>query len=159
DGKSPETDKTLSKDKTPTSDKASSTDKTSGPDKKLDSEKPPKVDKSVGEKEPSVEKAPLKEKTPSEPPLELTVDRWQKIRSRGGELYYTDAALRTVFARDNPGILPEAKRKLPDASARTFDWSTLIKRERIHDQKANPLCWAFAAVTAFEWNWVVRNGG
>jgi C1A family cysteine protease len=101
---------------------------------------------------------PVPEKPPDKPSIEVPVDHWPKLRSRGGDLYYADATLRAVFARDNPKGLPEAL--LSDVTAPTFDWSTrVVSRPRILNQQKHPNCWAFATVSAFEWNWAIRNGG
>jgi hypothetical protein len=103
-------------------------------------------------------------KTPpvKEPPATLavwpTARRWPTLLSRGGQLDFTDAALRAAFAKGNPMTLPEAKRKLPDATAPAFDWTTYVPKPVIHHMK-DPNCWAFGVMGAFEWNWALRNGG
>jgi hypothetical protein len=86
-------------------------------------------------------------------------DDWQKLLSRGAEAYYLDQDVRAAFAKDRPGALPESKRKLPAATAAAFDWTTVISRPHNYAQRKSPLCWAFAAMTAFEYNWAIRNGG
>ncbi len=84
-------------------------------------------------------------------------DEWAKLRGRGGEVYFLDTDLRAAFAKDHPKALAESKRKLPPVTAPAFDWTTLIVRKFNYTQVTNPQCWAFAAVTAFEWNWAIRN--
>jgi hypothetical protein len=86
-------------------------------------------------------------------------DDWPKLRLRGGEVYYADAELRAAFAKEHPAALPESKRKLQAVTAASFDWSAHVSRTFNYTQAKNPQCWAFAAVTAFEWNWAIRNGG
>jgi hypothetical protein len=86
-------------------------------------------------------------------------DGLQKLRSRGAEVYYLDVDLRAAFAKAHPKGLPEAKRKLPAASAPAFDWSTRVVMPHWLAQQRSPHCWLYAAMTAFEWNWAIRNGG
>jgi len=92
-------------------------------------------------------------------PVTVRADELQKLRSRGAEVYYLDSDLRAAFTRTSTTPLPEARRKLPKATAVAFDWTTLVQRPYSYTQKVTPYCWAFAAVTAFEWNWAIRNGG
>jgi Papain family cysteine protease len=89
----------------------------------------------------------------------VRAEELQKLRYRGGEVYASDADLRAAFDKANPQKLPEAKRKLPAVTAATFDWTTLARRPLSYTQRKTPYCWAFAAMTAFEWNWAIRNGG
>src|SRR5262245_23278801 len=91
-------------------------------------------------------------------PAGSSADEVQKLRSRGAELYYLDADLRAALAKENPKALPEAKHKLPAATAAAFDWTAEVKRPFTYSQRKSPFCWAFAAVTAFEYNWAIRNG-
>src|SRR5262249_42720448 len=103
------------------------------------------------------DKQPVK-KVSGEPPALQPLSGLPKLRSRGGELYYVDAALREAFAKDNPAALPEAKRKLPKVTDPALDWTTLVSRPLIYDQSGQD-CWAFATVTSLEWSWAIRNGG
>ncbi|MBX6312865.1 MAG: hypothetical protein IRY99_08115 [Isosphaeraceae bacterium] len=89
---------------------------------------------------------------------DVFADGWQKLHSRGAEVYYADEDLRKAFAEANPGALPEAKLKLPQATAPAFDWTKLIKAGHVHAQQGSICCWAYAVVSAFEWNWAIRNG-
>jgi cathepsin L len=86
-------------------------------------------------------------------------DELPKLRSRGAEVYYIDQDVRAAFAKTDARLLPDGKLKLPAATAATFDWSTHLSRPFSYTQRVTPYCWAFAAVTAFEWNWALRNGG
>jgi cathepsin L len=85
-------------------------------------------------------------------------DALPKLRSRGAEIFFLDADLRTAYAKTDPN-LPEASRKLPPATTPAFDWSSKVVMPHWLAQARTPYCWAFAAVTAFEWNWAIRNGG
>jgi hypothetical protein len=86
-------------------------------------------------------------------------DELQKLRSRGAEVYYLDADLRAAFAEANPKVMPEAKRKLPPVTAPAFDWSAKVTMPHWLGQAKTPHCWLYATMTAFEWNWAIRNGG
>ena len=86
-------------------------------------------------------------------------DPWQKLRKNGAEVYYADLDLRAAFAKTNRGVLPEARRKRPSATARSFDWTKLLRRDFVLRQADSATCWAFASLTALEYNWVLRNGG
>jgi hypothetical protein len=86
-------------------------------------------------------------------------DRWQKLRERGAEVYYADADLRAAFARAKPGVLLEARRRLPGAGARAFDWTEVVGPHRVQAQAGSICCWAYAAVAALEYSWAIRNGG
>lgn len=93
-------------------------------------------------------------------PLSSSAEEMQRLRSRGAELYYLDADLRAAFAKANPQTLPETRRKaLPKSTPIAFDWTGLATRRYSYTQRVTPYCWAFASVTAFEWNWAIRNGG
>ena len=91
------------------------------------------------------------------PAVTVRADEWPKLRERGGEVYYLDADLRAEFAKTARKTLAETKRKLPAATAPAFDWSKFVSRKSNYTQVRNPQCWAFATVTAFEWNWAIRN--
>ncbi len=88
----------------------------------------------------------------------VEAERSQKLRVRGAEVYYTDAELRAVFAKKHPGKLPAWDKKLPKATDPAFDWTKLVPPTLIRSQGKSPNCWAFAALTAFEYNWQIRNG-
>ncbi len=92
-------------------------------------------------------------------PLAARADELQKLRSRGAEVFYLDADLRGDYAKMKPQALPESRRKGAKANAVAFDWSTVLSRPYSYTQKVTPYCWAFASVTALEWNWAFRNGG
>jgi C1A family cysteine protease len=53
---------------------------------------------------------------------------------------------------------PQARRKLPEASAASFNWVRVLGQTPIHAQGAKPSCVAQAAVAALEWNCQLRNG-
>jgi hypothetical protein len=91
------------------------------------------------------------------PAAAVRADDWTKLRARGGEVYFLDTDLRAEFAKQSPKALAESKRKLPAVTAPAFDWSALIARKFNYTQATNPQCWAFATVTALEWNWAIRN--
>src|SRR5262249_16953480 len=86
-------------------------------------------------------------------------DTWQKVRARGAELYYAGADLRDAFAPARPGALPSFGKNLPNAGAPAFDWTKLVPPDGVKGQPQSINCWAFAAVTAFEYAWHIRNGG
>jgi hypothetical protein len=86
-------------------------------------------------------------------------DSWQKLRRDGAEVYYADLDLRAAFAKTGTVTLPEARRKRPAATDRTFDWTRVLLRDFVLRQADSATCWAFAPLTAFEYNWVLRNGG
>lgn len=86
-------------------------------------------------------------------------EHWQKFRKDGAEVYYADLDLREAFAKANPGILPEEKRKLSTAKAKTFDWTTIVQKPSVMTQADSDNCWAFAVLGAFQYNWTIRNGG
>lgn len=86
-------------------------------------------------------------------------DPWQKLRKGGAEVYYADLDLRAAFAKDNEGALPESKRKTPVATAKAFDWTTIVPKYHVLAQQSSINCWAYAVLAAFEYNWAIRNGG
>lgn len=86
-------------------------------------------------------------------------ESWQKLRKRGAEVYYADLDLRAVVAKTSRALLPEARRKRPTATDRAFDWTKSLRRDFVLRQADSPTCWAFACLTAFEYNWILRNGG
>ena len=88
-----------------------------------------------------------------------SADPWQKLRKDGAEVYYADFDLRSAFAKQNDGVLPESKRKPPSATAKAFDWTTVAPKHRVLAQKSSINCWAYAVLAAFEYNWSIRNGG
>jgi cathepsin L len=104
------------------------------------------------------DKQPPAKKVVGEQPAIPLASRLPKLRSRGGELYYIDAALRDAFAKDNSVALPEAERKLPKVTDPALDWSTLVAPPLIRKQAGRD-CWAVSAVTCLEWSWAIRNGG
>jgi hypothetical protein len=89
----------------------------------------------------------------------VPADELPKLRSRGAAVYFLDADLRAALTSQDAKLLPESRRKLPAATAPAFDWSTKVTMPHWLAQAKTPCCWAFAAVTALEWNWAVRNGG
>lgn len=86
-------------------------------------------------------------------------DAWPKLRKQGAEVYYADLDLRNAFAKSSQTPLPEARRKGPASTEAVFDWNTFLQRKSKVRQADSANCWAFAALTAFEYNWVIRNGG
>jgi cathepsin L len=76
------------------------------------------------------------------------------------KLLALDKDLRAAYAR-MPGVpkLPEGRRKkLPDATAPSFDWVNVLGLTPIKHQGGAPNCVAQANLAAFEWNWQLRNG-
>ncbi len=76
------------------------------------------------------------------------------------KLLALDSELRATYAK-MPGAskLPEARRKkLPDATASSFDWVNVLGLTPIKDQGGASNCVAQANVAALEWNWQLRNG-
>lgn len=86
-------------------------------------------------------------------------DSLPKLRARGAEVYYADLDLRAALPKAVRGGLPEARRKRHSATDRAFDWTKLLPRDFVLRQAESASCWAFASVTALEYNWVIRNGG
>ena len=74
-------------------------------------------------------------------------------------LYELDLKVRDAFDKAYPNTLPESKRKLPKASAKSFDWTKYNVTGPIYTQGRSPYCWAFTAISAFECSWRIRNGG
>jgi cathepsin L len=80
-------------------------------------------------------------------------------KAQRDKLLAADADRRAGFAKARPKALPEAKRKLPDATAPAFDWVPVLGLTPLHAQGGKPSCVAQATVAALEWNWQLRNGG
>src|SRR5438132_1395266 len=96
-------------------------------------------------------------------PLGLSVEFAQENLTEGrNKLLAIDVDLRMTFGNVAPKTLPEAtwnrQRKLPDASARSFDWINVLGLTPIYHQGDKGNCTAMAAIAALEWNWQVRNG-
>jgi hypothetical protein len=92
-----------------------------------------------------------------------TVSAQEKIvakstKAQRDKLQELDAETRAAFDKANPKTLPEAKYKLPDATAAQFDWVKVLGLTPIHQQGGKPNCVAQATVAALEWNWQMRNG-
>lgn len=86
-------------------------------------------------------------------------EHWQKLRANGAEVYYADLDLRAAFAKANPGGLAGGKLKVPDATAKAFDWTGVVQRPRVVAQGDSINCWGFASLAALEYSWAIRNGG
>jgi hypothetical protein len=80
-----------------------------------------------------------------------------RIAKEAKALYDVDVKARAAFEKLHPNTLPESKRKLPKATAKTFDWSKYGVTGPIYTQGRSPYCWAFAAIEAFECSWRIRN--
>jgi hypothetical protein len=85
-------------------------------------------------------------------------DLCQKLLKNGAEVYYADLDLRAALAKTNRTALPEARRKRPAVTDRAFDWTKILRRDFVLYQAESETCWAFAPLTALEYNWVLRNG-
>ena len=82
------------------------------------------------------------------PAVSARADELQKLRSKGGELFYLDTDLRAAYGKAYPTGLPEARRRLPGPKAVSFDWMALASRPYSYTQKVTPYCWAFASVSS-----------
>jgi hypothetical protein len=82
-----------------------------------------------------------------------------KYRRNGAEAYYADLDLRAALDKTSRAALPEVRRKNPKITDQTFLWTKLLPRDFVLRQADSAICWAFAGVTALEYNWVIRNGG
>jgi hypothetical protein len=85
-------------------------------------------------------------------------DEWAGLAQGSRYVYSADVVLRAAFDFANPGALPERQRRSPGAGDTSFDWTEALKVAPPLSQKDSPNCWAFAAVGAFEYAWVFRNG-
>ena len=63
-------------------------------------------------------------------------------------LYELDLKAKDAFDRAYPNTLPESKRKLPKATAKSFDWTKYNVTGPIYTQGRSPYCWAFTATVA-----------
>jgi len=86
-------------------------------------------------------------------------DSLPKFRRNGAEAYYADLDVRAALAKTKTVVLPEARRKIPKTTDRAFVWTKILPRDFFLRQADSAICWAFASVTALEYNWVIRNGG
>lgn len=86
-------------------------------------------------------------------------DTVQMLRKNGAEVHYADLDLRAALTKTGRILLPDARRKRPSVSARSFDWTKMLPRDFVLRQADSPTCWAWACLTALEYNWVIRNGG
>jgi hypothetical protein len=68
------------------------------------------------------------------------------------------AALDTDLQAAYEKTARKAKRKLPDATAKSFTWVKYLGQTPIHEQGKKPNCVAQAVIGALEWNWQLRNG-
>lgn len=79
-------------------------------------------------------------------------------KAQRAKLLALDTEVRADFAQREASKIPETKRKLPSASATSFDWIRVLGLTPVHHQGGKPNCVAQATVAALEWNWQVRNG-
>jgi len=86
-------------------------------------------------------------------------DPLAETSQEGAEVYYADLELRAHLPKANSRALPEAKRKIPTATADAFDWTAILPGVPRAHPGASINCWAYAALSAFEYNWAIRNGG
>jgi hypothetical protein len=86
-------------------------------------------------------------------------DALPKLRRNGAEVFYADVDLRAALSKADRALLPEVRRKRAKITDPTFLWTKLLPRDFVLRQADAAICWAFASVTAFEYNWVIRNGG
>jgi hypothetical protein len=83
---------------------------------------------------------------------------WTKKFDAGAPVYAVDTELRAAFNLANPDLLPESRRSPHSETDPAFDWTELVKPGPVHSQGKYGHCWAFGAVTAFEYAWAIRNG-
>jgi C1A family cysteine protease len=89
---------------------------------------------------------------------ETTVPKVSISKEQRTKLLKLDEELREEAGKTAAKALPETKRKLPDATAASFDWVQQLGGTPIHKQDGKPSCVAQAVVGALEWNWQIRNG-
>jgi len=87
----------------------------------------------------------------------LQAEEAVRVAKDAQALYEVDEKAREAFEKKFPNTLPESKRKLPKATAKSFDWSKHGVTGLVYTQGKTPYCWAYAAVEAFECNWRLRN--
>jgi len=83
---------------------------------------------------------------------------WPTLPERGAEAFRLDTSMRAAFAAEHPGRLAEARRQVPRPDLPAFDWAREVRAPRVLSQKESPRSGAFAALSAFEWSWAIRNG-
>jgi C1A family cysteine protease len=84
----------------------------------------------------------------------------KKIRvanARAAQLLQLDNMARAQFNAENPGVLPEAKVRLPSPTVSAFDWCNLNKVSESKHQLTGD-CWAESATQALECSNLIRNG-
>jgi cathepsin L len=79
------------------------------------------------------------------------------VAKEAHDLYLLDEKLKSAFVKKWPNVLPESTRKLPKATAKSFDWSKFGVTGPIYTQGRTPYCWAFASIEALECSWRIRN--
>jgi cathepsin L len=93
--------------------------------------------------------------TPAEPNPKFAA-RIRKANADGAAMLRLDDEARTAFLKEHPGVLPETKLRLPNASARAFDWCNLNMLSQTHEQLTGD-CWAVAAIETLEASYLLRN--
>lgn len=84
------------------------------------------------------------------------------VNPRGAKWLKADHQAAAAFDKKNPGVLPG--RQIPErvnpgdcAGRSAFDWRSLGKVTAVRDQRSCGSCWDFAALGAFECNYLIRN--
>jgi cathepsin L len=86
-----------------------------------------------------------------------TAKEIRKTNALAARLLKLDVAASSAFNKEHPGVLPEAKLRLPKPTVEAFDWCNLNMVSEAHEQRTDD-CWANACIEALECSYLLHNG-